>query len=170
LLVSTIRAYGAATRVPSLWVYAENDGLFGPELVERMRTEFLESGGDARLVRLPSEGKDGHRIFSSARRKWLPEMDGFLRSLKLPTWNEGDVNELMRRGAVEERTRAFLEEYVAGPSEKALVREKGGSYFGVAYGYRTVEQAGRSALDSCQRTKRECELIMENNRWVGAEL
>ena len=42
-------------------MYAENDSFFGPELVERMRTAFLESGGDAKLVIFPSEGRDGHQ-------------------------------------------------------------------------------------------------------------
>jgi dienelactone hydrolase len=128
LLISTIRAYGAASKVPSLWIYAENDSLFGPELVERMRAEYLESGGDARLVRLPPEEKDGHLIFSSARKKWLPEMDGFLRSLKLPTWNEADVDALMSRGSIGQRSRGFIEAYIAAPSEKALAREKGGQH------------------------------------------
>ena len=65
VLVSAFRAYGAMSRVPSLWVYAKNDSFFGPELVDRMRGAFLDGGGDAKLVMLEPEGKDGHTMFGT---------------------------------------------------------------------------------------------------------
>ena len=43
-LVAAFRAYGARSRVPSLWIYARNDSFFRPELVERMRAAFAEGG------------------------------------------------------------------------------------------------------------------------------
>lgn len=172
LLVSAFRAYGAKSRVPSLWVYAKNDSFFGPELVERMRAAFLESGGDAKLVMLEPEGKEGHAMFGipSGRLKWLPEMDGMLRFLKLPTWTRADVNALMQKLGVKERARAFVERYIAAPSEKALARETGGPYLGQSYGLPTVEQARQRALAFCQKTKPACEIIMENDRWLAPQL
>ncbi|HEY1475949.1 MAG TPA: CocE/NonD family hydrolase [Pseudolabrys sp.] len=169
VLVSAFRGYGAKSRVPSLWIYAKNDSFFGPELVERMRGGFLEGGGDAKLVMLDPEGKDGHDIFSTAggRTKWLPEMDGFLRFHKLPTWTRTDVNALMQKLGTPERGRGFIERYIAAPSEKALVREKGGGpYLSQTAGTATVEQARQRALDFCQRTKPACEIVMENDRWL----
>ena len=169
LLLAAFRAYGARSRVPSLWLYAKNDSFFGPDLVERMRAAFLEGNGDAKLVMLEPQGKDGHQMFGTAsgRMKWLPEMDGFLRFLKLPTWTRTDVDALMRKLGLREGARGFVERYVAAPSEKALAREKGGSYLGESHGWRTVEEARKGAQTFCQRTRPECELIMENDRWVG---
>jgi dienelactone hydrolase len=169
LLVSAMRDYGVRSRVPSLWVYAENDSSFSPELVERMRTEFLEGGGNAKLVMFPSEGTDGHNLFAAAkaRIKWLPEVDAFLRSLKLPTWSHADVDMLLQKLNARERSRGFVEQYLAAPSEKALAREKGGDYLADSWGGRALDQVRRSAVEYCQRTKPVCELMMENNRWIG---
>ena len=101
------------------------------------RGAFLEGGGDAKLVMLEPEGKDGHAMFSTAggRANWLPEMDGMLRFLKLPTWTRVDVNELMKKLGANEHGRAFVERYIAAPSEKALAREKGGTYMSQSSGW-----------------------------------
>jgi hypothetical protein len=106
----------------------------------------------------------------AGRLKWLPEMDGMLRFLKLPTWTRVDVNELMKKLGTNERGRAFVERYIAAPSEKALAREKGGSYLSQSSGWTTIELARQRALEFCQKTKPACELIMENDRWLAADL
>ena len=167
LLVSAFRAYGLRSRIPSLWLYAKNDSFFGPDLVDRMRAAFLEGGGDSKLVMFEPEGKDGHQIFgtTSGRMKWLPEMDSFLRYLKLPTWTHADITALMQKLDLKERSRGVMERYVAGPSEKALAREKGGSYLSHSHS-RSLEEARKSAQEFCQRTKPACEIVMENDRWV----
>ena len=169
VLLSAIRNYGVRSRVPNLWIYAKNDSFFGPDLVDRMRRAFVDGGGDAKLVMLEPEGKDGHAIFSAAggRTKWLPEMDSFLRLLKLPTWTPADVNALMQKLDVKERGRSFVERYIAAPTEKALARETGGTYLGESHGLPMAEQARQRALDFCQKTKPVCEIIMENDRWVA---
>jgi len=167
-LVTAVRAFGVKSRVPSLWVYAKNDSFFGPDLVERMRSAFLEGGGDAKLVMLEPEGKDGHAIFSTpgGRAKWLPEMDGFFRYRKLPTWTRIDVDALMQK--LNTKNRELAESYIAGPSEKVLAREKGGSYLNGSQGMPTTDLARQRGLTACQRTKPECEIIMENDHWVAS--
>jgi dienelactone hydrolase len=169
MLVSAFRGYGARSRIPSLWMYAENDSFFGPDLVHRMRAAFGESGGDSKLVMFEPEGKDGHQMFGTGRgrMKWLPELDGFLRYLKLPTWTQQDVTALIQKLGAKESARGMLERYLAAPSEKALARERGGSYLAHGNGWRTVDDARRGALDYCERVKAACEVIMENDRWVG---
>ena len=104
---------------------------------------------------------------ASGRMKWLPEMDGFLRYLKLPTWSQSDVNTLMKKLDLKDSSRAFIERYIAAPSEKALAREKGGRYMGESHGFRTLEDARKGAQEFCQRTKPVCEIILENGRLVG---
>jgi dienelactone hydrolase len=169
LLVAAFRDYGARSRIPSLWIYAENDSFFGPDLVDRMRAAFRDGGGDSKLVMFAPEGEDGHQMFGTTRgrMKWLPELDGFLRYLKLPTWTQLDVNALMRKAGLRESARGAIERYLAAPSEKAMVREQGSSYLTHWHGARTVEGARKAALEHCQRTKPACEVIMENDRWVG---
>ena len=37
-------------------------------------------------------------------------------------------------------------------------------------GLKTVEEARRAALASCERARRPCEVIMENDRWLAPAL
>jgi dienelactone hydrolase len=170
-LVAAFRAFGARSRIPSLWIYASNDSFFRPELVERMRLAFVAGGGDAHLAMLEPDGRDGHALFATptGRAKWLAELDGLLRAQKLPTWTDADVNALMQKLGVKETARHFVEHYIAAPSEKALAREKGGSYIGEGYGGPTMENARQSAMGFCLKVKPACEIIIENDHWLGPE-
>jgi pimeloyl-ACP methyl ester carboxylesterase len=170
-LVAAFRTYGAKSRIASLWIYARNDNSFRPELVERMHAAFAEGGGTARLAMLAPDGQDGHAMFATAtgRAKWLSEMDGELRALKLPTWTAAEVDTLMQKLRVTERARPFAQGYIAAPSEKALAREKGGNYLGEGFGGPTMEQARQSALEHCQQIKPACEIILENDHWLAPE-
>lgn len=63
-LIDAYRAFGEASRVPQLWVYARNDSLFGPALVEKLREASLDGGADVKLINFEPMGRDGHDIFS----------------------------------------------------------------------------------------------------------
>lgn len=169
-LVAAFKAYGEKSRVPSLWIYARNDSFFGPALVERMQAAFLDGGGDVKLVMLEADERaDGHFIFglSAGRFKWLPQMDAFLRFHKLPTWTRENVNALMKNLGAKEPSRGFLENYVSAPSERALARQKTGTYMGETHGARTLEDARKAALEICEKRSQPCEIVMENDRWTG---
>jgi dienelactone hydrolase len=169
-LVAAFAQYGMRSRVPSLWIYAKNDSFFPPALVERMHATFLGAGGDVKLVMFEPEGKEGHQLFASStgRMKWLPEMDSFLRFLKLPTWTRADVNVLMRKLDVDESKRGFVESYIAAPTEKAMGRGVERKALTASHGSRTLENAKRSALDACRRNNITCSLIMENDRLLAS--
>src|SRR5277367_1812428 len=44
-LVAAFRAFGARSRIPMLWVYAENDHFFGPDLAKQLDAAFTGAGG-----------------------------------------------------------------------------------------------------------------------------
>lgn len=73
--------YGSRTQLPSLWVYAENDLFWGPELPQRWAQAYNKAGGQARFVRLPPDGDNGHNLFSRSPKKWQPLVGPFLRQL-----------------------------------------------------------------------------------------
>src|ERR1700730_8716232 len=73
-LVVAFRSFGATSRIPSLWLYAKNDSLFGPDLVGRMRDAFLDRGGDVKLVMYDDFGTEGHSLFQNGRHQWMMEM------------------------------------------------------------------------------------------------
>jgi dienelactone hydrolase len=171
-LVAAFKEYGAKSRVPNLWIYAKNDSFFPSELVARMQSAFLDGGGDVKLVMFDADERyDGHALFrhSSGRGKWLPQMDAFLRFHKLPTWTRDDVNALIKKLDMKETSRGFIENYVAGPTEKALVRQKsGGRAMNYTYGASSVENARKQAVEQCEKRGQPCEALMLNDAWVAA--
>jgi dienelactone hydrolase len=171
-LVQAFKEFGAKSRVPTLWMYARNDSFFGPDLASRMRDAFLDGGGDAKFVMFDAIGQDGHTLFSSGagRFKWLQEMDGFLRFRALPTWQRRDVDALIKRFNGTERNRSFVEGFLAAPFEKALARVSQDNYMFGGWGFKTIDDARKRALDGCgkQRPPDRCAIVMENNNWVGS--
>jgi dienelactone hydrolase len=79
-LVEAFRRFGATTRVPTLWIYAENDTYFPPWLARQLHQAYLDAGGQARLVMLPPFEAEGHFLFSDGRglALWTPIVSRFL--------------------------------------------------------------------------------------------
>ena len=82
-LVAAAGRYGATARIPSAWLYSENDRFFGPDLSRAMFDAYVAAGGRGEYVLLPAFGTDGHRIFQVAagRSLWLPPVEKFLAPL-----------------------------------------------------------------------------------------
>ena len=72
--------YGRTARVPSLWIYTENDMYFGPRLPEEWFEAFKAAGGSGQYVRFPAHGESGHNLFSAAPGIWQPTVLEFLRA------------------------------------------------------------------------------------------
>ncbi|MBL8576304.1 MAG: prolyl oligopeptidase family serine peptidase [Mesorhizobium sp.] len=75
-LITTVADFGKTTSVPTLWIYAENDTYFPPELSQEMAKAFRDSGGRADYVLLPPIGDEGH--FAILSDKWTPRLQAFL--------------------------------------------------------------------------------------------
>ncbi|WP_338690567.1 alpha/beta fold hydrolase [Bradyrhizobium sp. 26S5] len=85
-LVETVAALSRAVRVPALWLYAENDQFYGPDLARQMFAAYTAGGAPARLQILPPFGKNGHDLVTEgAASRWLPIVEPFLAELKLPS-------------------------------------------------------------------------------------
>lgn len=77
--IAAYHTFGTTSRVPMLWVYAANDGLFPPDLADAFYRAFTAAGGQAEFVRADSYDGDGHRLFSPAGIPvWTPIVDAFL--------------------------------------------------------------------------------------------
>jgi dienelactone hydrolase len=85
-LASMFGALGRTARVPALWIFAENDHFFGPDLARRMFAAYTGAGAPARLAMLPPFGRDGHTLVNAAPAEaWWPTVEPFLREIGLPT-------------------------------------------------------------------------------------
>ena len=78
-IVHAAAAYGATARIPSLWIYADNDRWFAPPLVTRMLAAYQGAGAPAEFERVPAFGTDGHALFAAeAQRSWTAAAERFL--------------------------------------------------------------------------------------------
>lgn len=86
-LVRAFAAYGAANKIASLWMYGENDSLFGPQLVARMHDAFIHAGGKARLVEYGAFKRDAHGMIGSrdGEKVWWRDTERFLKQIGMPT-------------------------------------------------------------------------------------
>lgn len=54
--------FGEQTKVPSLWLYSENDSYFPPDIAKAMAAAYKARGGSAEFHLLPSYGSEGHSL------------------------------------------------------------------------------------------------------------
>jgi dienelactone hydrolase len=86
-LVSAFAEYGGKAKLPTLWMYGENDSLFGPELAQRMHAAFEGAGGRGKLVEFPAFKRDSHGMLASrdGEKVWLNDTMAFLEQVGMPT-------------------------------------------------------------------------------------
>lgn len=80
-LTALYKEYGAASKVPTLWLYSENDRYWGPQLPKEWFNAFVSAGGKAQFVQLPPYKENGHSIFTGNPAAWRPTFESFLRQL-----------------------------------------------------------------------------------------
>jgi dienelactone hydrolase len=85
-LVEACGLAGRTTRVPTLWVYAQNDSYFPPRLAREMSTAFRQAGGQVELVMLPPFADEGHYLFTDVRglARWRLVVNRFLNQHGFP--------------------------------------------------------------------------------------
>jgi dienelactone hydrolase len=156
-LVGTVAALGRTARVPALWLYAENDQTYGPELAHQMLAAYIASGAPARLQILAPFETDGHDlIIRAAADTWLPFVEPFLAELKLPTAVTIDLPEptpLPSPPDLSSGCREAFAGYVATRSDtKAFaIDDKGGC--GMARASRTAAEARDKSIAECQSSR-----------------
>jgi dienelactone hydrolase len=78
-LERTFGGYGRTARIPTLWLYTENDLYFGARYPREWFAAFREAGGTGEFHQFPPHGVDGHTLFTSHPATWQPVVLDFLR-------------------------------------------------------------------------------------------
>ena len=163
-----LRSYGKTSRVPLLWIAAENDHFFGPRLVPLLTDAFSKAGGNLTFVKAAAFGDDGHQLFTTAGGIpiWSPIVDRFLaannlalrdRLIDIALPNVAAPPGLSSKGR--DTFKTYLE---SGPNKAFAV---GNSRFGWATGRRTAEEARMAAMDYCTSgASTKCRIVNVNNR------
>lgn len=164
-LVAAFAHFGRTSRIPMLWVYAENDHFFAPALARRFHAAFTGAGGNAEFIAAPAFGTDGHGLFSEKGAPiWTRYVDDFLArrnltltSQLLPARDNATVHYPKGLGA--QGREAYLK-YLDGPGHKAFVMSSDG-HFGWRTGQRTIDTAVDQATEYCRRnTPTLCYAVM----------
>ena len=76
--------YGRTARVPSLWLYAQNDQFWGPDVPKQWHAAYIASGGEAEFVAVPPvPNADGHELIFVGRELWATAVESFLKRIAL---------------------------------------------------------------------------------------
>ncbi len=76
---ATFAAYGARSRIPTLWLYAPNDRYWGASHPKQWFAQFFAQGGNGQFIALPPSGDDGHQAFRNDMDSWKPSVAAFLK-------------------------------------------------------------------------------------------
>ena len=161
-LVAALGRLGQTARVPALWVYAENDHFFGPELARRMFEAYVAGGAPARLQMMPPYGSDGPVLLTKAPEEvWWPAVAGFLEGLGLPTRVAivlPPLPELPPSRFMSASCRAGLAAYSARRSVTKVFADSASGHCGWQTGSDTVEESQERALVNCSRYGGGCRI------------
>jgi len=151
-LVDAFREYGKQSRVPMLWIYADNDRYFWPDLARQFDAAFRAGGGRDQFVRAPATSAPGHGLFRRVA-EWSAMVDDFLKAQNLvglpePLPPPKAPDQPAPPGLSEAGERAFRDYLLAGP-HKAFAMSK--SRFTFSAAQITVKLATKKAMDNCRQ-------------------
>ncbi len=163
-LIGAFRDYGARSRLPMLWLYAENDKWFPPDEAARFDTAFRSAGGHDEFELVPPDGDDGHGYIRNVE-AWSPRMEAFLSShgllpLRGPLPAPGTAN-MPEPAGLSQTCRALWQKFAAAGPYRAFATPGTG-----ACGYATAQfsqpLADEKALDYCETSshgKGQCRVV-----------
>jgi len=79
------RGFGETARLPSLWIYAENDQYFGSVYPREWFAAYRDAGGTGDFLQVPPAGTDGHQFFTRFGPLWQPVVGQFLDTHGFPS-------------------------------------------------------------------------------------
>jgi dienelactone hydrolase len=159
-LVSDVKVFGETARVPALWVYAENDHFFGPDLARRMLAAYAAGGAPAQLTMLPPIGADGHAALQMAPDDVIgPAVEAFLASLGLPTKVTMALPPpppLPEPAGLNRGCALSFLAYVAARLEAKAFAINPEGHCGFRIGAHSADEARQAALDACLSRATDC--------------
>jgi dienelactone hydrolase len=157
-LVAAFGAMGRTSRIPMLWVYAQNDQFFGPTLAWRMFSAFTTAGGKTEFIAAPAFGGEGHYLFSAGTAEWPATVDGFLAARHLGLREPLELPKpaaLAPPSQLSTKGREDFSSYLAAAPHKAFAVAANG-----AYAWRTrkrdADEARAAALQACAQFRPDC--------------
>ena len=184
-LIKAIGDYGAATRLPSIWFYGDNDSYFAPFLWQGAFERYQQAGGRAELVAFGNFGSDAHAMFGARAglRIWLAPVLAGMAAAGLPVAvvnplpepadlatppasGFAKVDEIDKLPVRTERARDGYRSWLAADGPKAFAIHPTLGNWGSSWG---GNRANARALANCERNAGQaCKLyaVDDNVVWV----
>lgn len=167
-IIDAFAGFGRNGKLPSLWIYAENDKYFPPPLARRFFEAFTGAGGRGVWAPTPADGEDGHGMSSrrSGVELWLPAVERFLADNRLPVKRGAGMAAAAHLDAepplsLGNKGPEGWAKYLNAPPYSAFAASADGRFWGYATGRRSDDEAQRDALGFC---KSDCRVIAVNGR------
>ena len=166
-LIHAYKDFGKHSRTPMLWLYAENDKFFWPELAQKFDAAFRSQGGRDQFVLAPAVGDDGHALFRHVE-DWSATVDEFLKAQNSVTMAEPlpeitPPNVAPPAGLSEKGLEAFKSYLLLGPHKAFATSQHS---FGFSTARRTVDEAREKALENCKHATQDgaaCAVVSVDN-------
>ena len=71
--------FGRSTKLPSVWLYAENDLYWGAEPPRQWHAAFAQGGSPTEFVQTVAVPPDGHRLLALGGRLWSEPLNAWLK-------------------------------------------------------------------------------------------
>jgi dienelactone hydrolase len=170
-LIGAYRNFGKHSRTPMLWLYAQNDKFFWPELAQKFDAAFRSQGGQEQFVLAPPIGQDGHSLFRHPE-AWSDTVDAFLKAqnlVPLPALlpEVAAPNVPAPTGLSEDGLDAFHSYLLLGPHKAFAVSEHS---YGYSVANRSQDDARKKAFDNCKHSAKNheaCKVVNLDNTQVN---
>ncbi|CAL8475508.1 dienelactone hydrolase family protein [Caballeronia sp. S22] len=178
-LVSAFGDYGQNVRLPSLWLYGDNDSVWQGDLSVQMYTAFTSHGARANMVDFGTYKNDAHRLVGDRDgvQIWWPRVKAFLAQIGMPTAVQyqvsepdmpkatsfADLDSVQAVPYVDETGRAGYRNFLSQYSSRAFAVSDSGAWSWAEGG----DDPMAVAIASCQKQSADpCRLYAVNNRVV----
>ncbi|WGL59733.1 hypothetical protein QEJ31_14465 [Pigmentibacter sp. JX0631] len=162
-LISAFKELGKSSSIPMLWIYAENDQYFSPDLANELLMVFNKNGGNAKLIITSPFGEDGHFLFNQGMKIWEPIVEKFFQEnnykLKNIMLTKQQENLNLYPNLSSTKGKEVFMQYLDDAPHKAFAVGDKGSY-GKSTSQYSKEEAITKALEVCKKfNKSECKII-----------
>ncbi len=156
---------GERSRLPTLWLYAENDSVFPVDYARQLHETYVAKGGRTEFHMFEPIGADGHAMFGhlDGMLRWIPALDRFLRANKLPTYDPAPIEAAVKELNLAAPVRAVLARYHGRPTEKAMAISQSKKIVYAQFGSADLEEMEIKARAGCEeRAKEPCRVFLRN--------
>jgi dienelactone hydrolase len=164
-LTPVFASFGERTRIPTLWLYAENDSFFPGDYVRQLHEAYVVKGGRTDFNMFEPIGEDGHTMFGNhdGMLRWIPALDRFLRANKLPTFDPTPLEAAIRDLGLGAQGRASLTRYNGRATEKAFAVSRSNRRWYSTFDRLDLEAAEKGAVAECEKAANEpCRVVLRN--------